>query len=214
MAKITRIKSQKNQKRVNIYLDGKFAFGLPAETLVKAGLEVGQELTEKQIEDLIFKNEFQKLLDKTLRLISFRPRSEKEIKNYLKKNFPKRKTVVPSLGRKFEEEILSKLKNLGYIDDEKFTQWWLEQRAAFRPRGKFALRAELGQKGISREIIQEVVEEIDEVSLAQKAAAKKMKAYKKLSPREFRRKMSAFLSRQGFSWEVIKTTIDQLGEKD
>ena len=79
MAKITRIKAQKNKRRVNIYLNEKFAFGLDADNFLKAGLKIGQQLSETQVEDLIFKNEFQKLLNKTLRLISARPRSEKEI---------------------------------------------------------------------------------------------------------------------------------------
>ena len=84
MSKITKIKAQKNKKRVNIYLDGKFAFGLDADNFLKANLKKGQELNQKQIDDLIFKNEFQKLFDRTLRLISRRPRSKKEIRDYLK----------------------------------------------------------------------------------------------------------------------------------
>ena len=85
MAKITRLKAQKNKKRVNVYLDGQFAFGLDADNLLKAGLKVGQELTEKQVENLVFKNESQKLLDKACRFLSYRPRSEKEVRDYLKR---------------------------------------------------------------------------------------------------------------------------------
>lgn len=209
VAKITRIKAQKNKKRVNIYLDGKFAFGLDADNFLKAGLKVGQKLTEKQVEDLIFKNEFQKLFDKTLRLISRRPRSEKEIYDYLKKNLLKRQTIV-GLKRRISEDIIEKLKEMGVLGDEEFTRWWVEQRLTFRPRGKFGLTMELRQKGVDKEIIKKVVEEkVEELPLVQKMAQKKLKAYKNLPKEERYQKMSAFLARRGFSWETIKKVVDE-----
>jgi regulatory protein len=150
---ITQIKAQKNQKRVNVYLDDKFAFGLDADNLLKAGLKVGQRLSQKQVDDLIFKNEFQKLLDRTLRLISRRPRSEKEIRDYLKK----KKT-----SSKITEAVVKKLKQLRQINDQEFASWWVEQRTTFRPRGKFGLMMELRQKGIKQETIEKATGKIDE----------------------------------------------------
>lgn len=209
MATITRIKAQKNQRRVNIFLDGKYAFPLDVDNFVKARLKVGQRLSDKQIESLIEKNEFQKLLNKVLRLISFRPRSEREIRDYLKK-----KASSAQLTPKLTDKILAKLKKLGVLDDEAFARWWLEQRATFRPRGKYGLRAELRQKGVDREIIEQVVEqEVNELLLAKKVAQKKVKTLKKLPEREFRQKLAAFLSRRGFSWSVIKKVIDESSQK-
>lgn len=200
MPLITKIKSQKNKYRVNIYLDNKFAFGLDADNFLKAGLRVGQKLTEKQVEDLIFKNELQKFLDRTLRLISFRPRSEKEIRIYLK-----RKKAPPKLI----EKIVTRLKKIKQIDDQKFAYWWVDQRLTFRPRGKFGLIMELKQKGIEKEIVEEVVnEKVNELPLAKKLAQKKLKTYQNLPKREFRQKMSAFLARRGFSWETIREVIE------
>jgi len=205
MAKITRIKAQKNKKRVNIYLDGKFAFGLDADNFLKAGLKVGQFITQKQVDDLVFKNEFQKLLDRTLRLISRRPRSEKEICDYLK-----RKKSPPKLI----DDVIKKLKQLKQIDDETFTLWWVGQRSTFRPRGKFGLTMELKQKGVDKEIIKKVIEEkVDELPLAKKLAQKKFKTYKNLPREERYQKMSAFLARRGFSWETIKKVLDRLQKK-
>lgn len=196
MAKITRIKAQKNKRRVNIYLDGKFAFGLDADNFLKAGLKIGQELSEKEVENLIFKNEFQKLLDRTLRLISARPRSEKEIIDYLK-----RKKSPPKLT----EKIIKKLKQLNQIDDQTFAAWWVEQRMIFRPKGKIALSMELRQKGVEREVSDKIIaEKVDELPLARKAIEKKLKIYENLSPLEFRQKITGFLARRGFSWQTIK----------
>jgi regulatory protein len=213
MAEITKIKAQRNKKRVNIYLDGKFAFGLPAETLVKAGLKLGQKLAEKQIENLIFKNEFQKLLDKVYRILSLRPRSEKEIEDYLKKKIWKFRKGQSKTKDKMIGEIISVLKEQKLIDDLAFAAWWIEQRASFRPRGKMALRMELRRKGVNQEFIDEIIEKVDELSLAKKAAQKKLKSFKKLDPPEFREKMSAFLARYGFSWGVVKVVIDDLAKK-
>lgn len=202
---ITRIKAQKNKKRVNIYLDGKFAFGLDADNFLKAALKVGQKLTEKQIDDLVFKNEFQKLLDRTLRLISRRPRSEREIRDYLK-----RKKSLPRLI----EAVVKKLKQLRQIDDSAFALWWVEQRSTFRPRGKFGLTMELRQKGIDRVTIKKVVEEkVDELPLAKKVAQKKFKAYKNLPREERYQKMSAFLARRGFSWETIRKVVAKFSKE-
>lgn len=201
MPQITKIKTQKNRKRVNVFLDGKFAFGLDIDNLLKTGLRIGQKLTEKQIEELIFKNEFQKLFDKTLRLISFRPRSEKEIRSYLK-----RKKTRP----KIVDELVKKLKKLKQIDDREFAQWWIEQRSTFRPRGRFGLMMELRQKGVDKEIIEKMIGQLNELPLATKIAQKKLRTYKNLPREEFYQKMSAYLARRGFSWETIKKVVKKI----
>lgn len=204
MPRITRIKAQRNKKRVNIYLDGKFAFGLDADNFLKAGLKVGRELTDKQIRSLVFENEYRRFLDRVYRLLSFRPRSEKEIRDYLAN-----KKSPAEVAKK----ITTQLKKSGYLDDQKFAYWWADQRSTFRPRGKIALRAELRQKGVAKEIIEKSVEKLDELSLAKKVAKKKLKVYKKLPRRAFREKMIAFLNRRGFSWSTIKPVIDEFMEK-
>ncbi len=204
MAKITRIKAQKNKKRVNIYLDGKFAFGLDADNFLKAGLKVGKKLTQRQVDDLVFKNEFQKLLNRALRLISRRPRSEKEIRDYLRKRKSPPRLI---------DSVIKKLKQLRQVNDLEFARWWVEQRTAFRPRGKFGLTMELKQKGIDKTIIEKTIKKVNELPLANKLAQKKLKTYKNLPREEFYQKMSAFLARRGFSWETIKKVVAKYLEK-
>jgi len=85
MSEVTAIEPQKKKERFNIFVDGKFAFGLDAETLVKSGLKVGQEISEKEIEKLVFENEVRKLMEKALHFLSFRPRSESEVSQYLRR---------------------------------------------------------------------------------------------------------------------------------
>ncbi|KKQ98385.1 MAG: Regulatory protein RecX [Candidatus Woesebacteria bacterium GW2011_GWB1_39_12] len=200
MPTVTSIKPQKNQKRVNIYLDDKFGFGLDLENFVKLGLKVGQELTEKQIEEIVKKAEFQKVYDKILRFGSLRPRSEKEYLTWLRKY-----KVHESLYK----ELFNRLKRLEFLDDKKFTVWWIGQRLQFKSKSKKELVQELRIKGIDKEIIDAVLAEskIDEVAMAKKLLKKRKYMWEKLSDFESRKKMSEFLLRKGFNWEVIREVI-------
>jgi len=107
------------------------------------------------------------------------------------------------------------LSNLGLIDDEAFVDWWLEQRATFRPKGKKALMMELRFKGIDRDLIERsLAEKIDEEGLAKKAALKKISSLRNLSLEIQREKLIGFLSRRGFNWTIIRKTLDEIFQKD
>src|SRR3989344_4741095 len=150
MSTITQIKPQKNNKRVNIYLDGKFGFGLDLESLMTLSLKAGTELTEDKIQEIVKKAEFQKTLDKLLKFATLRPRSEKEIRDWFR-----RKKVHESLTPK----LFERLTRIDLVDDKKFAEWWVGQRSQFKPRGKRALESELRIKGIKKETIETVLRE-------------------------------------------------------
>jgi regulatory protein len=142
---------------------------------------------------------FQKLLDKVYRFLSFRPRSEKEIADYLRK----RKTSPD-----FAQKIFKILREQNLINDSVFAEWWVEQRETFRPKGKIGLKTELRQRGINDKIIEKILSQVDEIALAKKAVQKKIKIYNKLPLKEFQQKISTFLSSRGFSWQTIEKIID------
>lgn len=200
MPLITQIKSQRNGRRVNIYLDGKFGFGLDLENFVKLGLKVDQELTDEEVEKIVKKAEFQKTLDKLLKFATLRPRSEKEIRDWFK-----RKKVHESII----DELFARLKRLELIDDEKFARWWVEQRMSFRPKAKRIMIYELRIKGIKKEIIEEVLSkiEVDEEKIARELLEKKAYKWKNLPSRDARQKMAQFLGQKGFGWEVIEKVL-------
>lgn len=200
---VTAVKPQKNQKRVNVYLDGKFGFGIDLENFIKLGLKVEQELTEKEIEEVVKKAEFQKTLDKLLKFATLRPRSEKEVKGWLK-----RKKVHESLHK----DLFNRLKRLDLVNDAEFAKWWVRQRQEFKPRGTRALVSELRQKGIEGEIIEEVLGEtkIDEEKVARQLLEKKAYKWKNLSGREVKQKMAEFLARKGFNWETIDKVVSKV----
>lgn len=129
--------------------------------------------------------------ERVLRFLTFRPRSQKEVEDYLDR---KRVDPVDKL------KLLKRLKQLDFLDDEEFAQWLIEQRARLKPKGKRALKQELCQKGIKPEIVEKVLSAVDEV-----AEAKKMAEKKRLAPE----KMRSLLMRRGFSWETIKTVLQR-----
>lgn len=186
---------------MNVYLDDKFGFGIDLDNFVLLHLKVDQELTEKEIEDIVKKAEYQKTLDKLLRFAMVRPRSEKEVRDYFK-----RKKVHESM----HEKLFEKLKHLELLDDTKFAKWWIDQRIQFKNKSKKVIQIELRQKGIGKEIIDEVFSEtvIDEEKMAKELLAKKMYKWKNLEPKEAKQKASQYLAGKGFSWDVIGKVVD------
>ena len=197
---ITSIKQQKNKNRVNVYLDDKFGFGIDLDNFVLLHLKVDQELTDKEVEEIVKKAEFQKTLDKLLRFATLRPRSKKEVKDYFK-----RKKVHESLY----EELTNRLNRLELINDEEFAKWWIDQRQNFKPKPIRVLKLELRQKGIGKETIDKTLEEtkVDEEKMAKELSEKKSYKWKNLPPREARQKMSQYLAGKGFGWEVIEKAV-------
>lgn len=197
MNTITSIKPQRNKKRVNIFLDGKYSFGLDLENLMKLKLKVGMKFSDQEIEDIVNKAEFAKVYDKILRFASLRPRSRSEFERWLSKH-----KVHISMHKK----LFDKLKRLEFLDDEKFAAWWVDQRIQFKSKSKRELIQELRMKGISRNTMDNVFSklEIDEETSAKKLLKKNIYKWEKLGDLEKRTKISAYLARKGFSWDVIR----------
>ena len=140
-------------------------------------------------------------MQRALNFLSYRPRSVKEVRDNLKKH----KTDPDVI-----EEVLERLKRGKLVDDANFAQIWVENRSEFRPRGRRALRMEMYKKGISDEIIEDTLEDLDEDQLAYRAAVKQARKYKGLDWQDFRKKMNGFLARRGFPYPVIKPVTEQV----
>jgi regulatory protein len=191
---------QKNPQRVNIYLDGEFAFGLAV--VVAAWLRLGQELGEEKIASLKAQDEHEITYQKALHFLSFRPRSSAEVRQNLSKR---------GISESLIEEILNRLQSTGLVNDEAFAQAWVENRNTFRPRGKPALRMELRRKGLSDEIVQSVLDtQVDEAALAFMTARKYARRLIGLEWPEFRQKLSGFLARRGFSYTTLAPVVSEV----
>ena len=200
MSRVTSIKQQKNKNRVNVYLDDKFGFGIDLDNFVLLHLKIDQELTEREVAEIVKKAEFQKTWEKLLRFAMVRPRSKKEIADYFR-----RKQVHESM----HEKLIGKLRHLELLDDAKFAKWWVEQRQSFRPKPKRILNNELRIKGIKKEVIDQVLGEevVDEEKMARELIEKKAYKWQGLPAREARQKMSQHLAGKGFSWDVIEKVV-------
>lgn len=199
--KITALKQQKrNRQRVNVELDGEFAFGL--SRILAAWLEVGQELSEEKIAQLQAEDAKEVAYQRAIKFIGYRMRTEAEVRDKLKEK---------SVPEDVVEEVLKRLRRSSIVDDERFAQNWVENRSEFRPRSRRALSFELRQKGIPEEVIENSLSEAtDDQELAYLAATKHFRRLKGLEWPEFRRKMSGFLARRGFYYNVIAPVVDRV----
>jgi regulatory protein len=194
ISKITGLSQQKrNPRRVNVYLDGEYAFGLP--DIIAARLVVGQALSAAEIEALKVQDQFEVVKEKAVRLIMMRPRSATEIR---------RKLAQKGYDEALIEEVLDHLEETQLLDDEAFAAYWVEQRSDFRPRSQMALRQELQQKGVGRQTIDSALTGFDETEAARSAALKKARQLAHLPEREFRIKLGRFLQQRGFQFDIIK----------
>ena len=200
MKKITAIQVQKrNPNRINIYLDGEYAFGLAR--IVAAWLHTGQNLSEEKIAELQAEDARERAMQQAMLYLSYRTRSEKEIRQNLSKH------EIPDV---FIEETLERLRESGFANDKQFASAWVENRNTFRPRGRRALKLELRQKGIADSVIESALADIDEETLAYEAGSKKARKLRVQEWSEFRKKMSDFLARRGFSFSVIAPIVSRL----
>jgi regulatory protein len=195
---------QKNPQRLNIYLDGEFAFGLAG--IVAAWLKVGQELNEEKIANLKAEDEGEITYQKALHFLSYRPRSSAEVRQNL---------IKRGVSESLTDETVNRLQSAGLVNDETFARSWVENRNAFRPRGKPALRMELRRKGLSEEIVQSVLDtQVNESALALEAARKYARRLAGLEWPEFRQKLGGFLARRGFSYTTLAPVVSKVWKEN
>jgi len=200
MKKITAITVQKKSpNRVNIYLDGEFAFGLARITA--AWLKTGDELSDDKIAKLQDEDSRERAYQQAMLFLSYRARSLKEIRQNLKKHEYSEGVI---------EDTLERLRTAGLANDNEFARAWVENRNTFRPRSKKALAIELRQKGLDDEAIQASLSNVDEETLAYETGLKRANRLTALERSEFRKKLSEFLIRRGFSYSVVATVVSRI----
>src|SRR6266851_3425093 len=162
---ITSLEQQAHSpERFNLSIDGQFALGISAELMLKMNLHLGQELSAADLEQIKSEEVRQQAVGRAINYLSFRPRSQEEVRRYLRK-----KETPPEII----EAVLERLQRLDYLDDRSFAAFWVENRERFNPRGSQALRNELRLKGVEREIVEETVDNEHDEELALRAATRK-----------------------------------------
>ena len=132
--------------------------------------------------------------NRLLKFVSFRPRSEKEVSEWLQKK---------KVGKAIK--YIKRLKGVELLDDKKFAEWFVESRMRSRPRSKRFMIYELRIKGIAKEISDEVMEEsgLDEVEMAKRLVEKNSFRWVGLEEKKRKEKIRLFLERQGFVYDII-----------
>ncbi len=219
--KITNISVQvRNPDRVNISIDGKYRFSLDISQVTDLGVKVGREVNEDELALLETESQFGKLYSRALEYCLLRPRSVKEVKDYLYRKTLSKKILVksplrtqnpelrtikeiPGYSPTLSTRVLEKLQHKSYADDEQFARWWVENRNLTKGTSLRKLLAELRAKGVSGAIIEEVMAESqrsDDDELA-KVIAKKRSKYAD------DQKLMQYLARQGFQYGDIKRAL-------
>lgn len=198
--KITALRFQKrNKDRVNVYIDDRFAFGLAA--IKAAHLKVGQALSDDDIAQLKRQDDVERAYERALNFLSYRPRSEAEVRRNLGKK---------DLDEPVVEAVIERLTRAELLNDREFARYWVQNRIEFNPRGLRALRQELWQKGVPETVIAETLAELDEEAAAQRVAEVGARKLAHHEPQAFRRKLVAYMARRGFSYPVIQPLVDEM----
>lgn len=220
MPRVTQVEQQKKSKnRFNIFLDGLFAFGADEDLVVSRRLVPGKLLDTFDVESILFEAQVGKLMERIYGLFNVRNRSEKEVRDYLKNLSFKRKVKdQEEISGMMIESTIEVLKRKNMINDARFAKDWVEARRKSKQKGKIALKQELYQKGIDREIIEEVISgqvtvDSDE-RIAHQALEKKLKSWKNLPDMEAKKKAYEYLMRKGFEYSVVKDVVEKYLKKD
>lgn len=204
--KITKIEPQKrNSKRVSIYIDDTFAFGVDMEVAYRTDLKEGKEVDKQFIESVIKKEEQFRANNYALNLLSFRARSEKEIYDRM-------------LQKGYEPSVIANtihyLKEQRYLNDKDFAEMFIKDKFELNRYGRNRIKTELLKKGVSKELVNDLMEEVihpdREYETARELAEKKMKSYQKDSKNAQHRKLSGFLLRRGYSYDIVSKVVKEL----
>lgn len=203
--KITNIESQKNKDRVNIYIDNLFAIGVDNELRYKYKLEIGMEVDDEFITEVVKAEEQNKVINKALNFLSYRQRSEKEL--------------YESLRRKGYEDVyidnaMDYCREQGYLNDKSFAESFIRDKLNLNKFGTERIRYELMTKGVSRDIIDDVlvIDKEEQFDTALALAEKKVSSYKNDDYNKKYRKLGGFLQRKGYNFEIISKVLKKVLE--
>ena len=208
--RITRIERQKKRPdRVSIYADGEFLTGVSRETFLRAALRVGDEISQDLVSTLQEEESLFAARNSALRLLSVRPRAERELRDRLRE----KEFSEAHIGR-----VVNDLKRAALVDDDAFAKTYIRNALTLRPVGEARIRQKLLLLGVERatveEAVREVLGQVDMVAVARETARKFLRRThttgKEPDPQKARQRLTAHLSRRGYSWNTISAVLTSL----
>lgn len=199
--RITALDRKPRRRSFELQIDGEPALSVSPDIRVQFGLRAGDEISSERLSAVRDAEERHAAMKSALRLLSYRPRSEREIRERLTKR---------GVQAEIQDATVTRLKETGLIDDEAYARSFAESRLRTSPRGRRLIAAELRTKGVSKPIADEATVDIDEREAAHRAAARRARGLTKASFTEFRRRLGDFLVRRGFDYETAGDTVSRL----
>lgn len=195
--------TRRDPERVSIFIDEAFAFALPTLLVMQRGLKRGDALDDAAVRELEGLAVAEKATEAALNFVSYRPRSEREVRDRL------RQRAYPPAAIDY---AIEKMRGWRYLDDKGFAEFWVESRIEHAPRGRRALASELHAKGVDRSVVSDVLDnvEFDESSAALELAQKRLRSLAGLDPETRKRRLSAYLARRGYGWDVVGPVLRQV----
>ncbi len=200
--------TKRDPDRIAVDLDGSFAFALPAQLVADERVDVGDMLDVDRVTALLSADQASRATEAALVFLGYRPRSEKEVRDRLRRGGYEPAAIEHAIGRLHEWR---------YLDDADFARRWVENRTAHRPRGRRLLQHELRHKGIDGEIARDAIDDadLDETGAAEALARRRLPSYAGDEPAAIRRRLGAYLARRGYGYDVIRIALDRaLGEAE
>jgi len=196
---VTAVERKRGRRgRVEICIDGVSLVELSRVTAANSGLRPGRDVDTVEIDAIIAADVRHTALDTAAAMLARRPHSERSIR---------RKLAQHKHDQSIIDETIERLRTMKLIDDAEFARTWAESRDRTSPRGRRMIAGELRTHGIAPETAREAAAEIDEDDAAYRVAAKRVRRLAPAGDRAFAERLSGYLQRRGFRWDVVQRTI-------
>jgi regulatory protein len=202
--RVSAIERQERRNRYNVFVNGEFAVALEPDVLVASGLRVDAVVTAERLRELSVEDLRKRALNAALHLLASRPRSEAEMRTRLLRR---------ELPHDIVTDTLARLREYGYVNDAEFARFWVESRSGANPRGRYVVQRELRAKGVGQETADAAMEELTEETSAERAARKKLRSLRGLEYQDFRNRLTGYLVRRGFGYDVVRRIVADLWQE-
>ena len=200
--KITEIRPRRKGLSA-LFIDGEFAMSLDTQTLLENRFDVGREITDEELRDIIDQSNERRAKEKALRLISYRDHSKKELLDKVRR----------TSDEDSAEKAVERMEELGLVDDERFARRYAEQLIGSKHMSERGAVIALSQKGIDRELAEQIIEELSP-DAREHIRIIIEKKYRNLSDEKTKRRAVAALQRLGYRWDDIRSVLSEYDEDD
>lgn len=188
----------------DLYIDGELAFTLDSRVLIDEGIKKGISISDEQLHSLVIASEQRRAKEKALYLLGFRDHSRKELLDKLKR----------TNSEQAAEYAAEKMAELGFVNDDNYARRYAAQLAEIKHMSLLGIRQKLYEKGFERELIDDVISELELDPQENIRALIERKYIKYLHDEKGIKKTVSALQRMGYGWSDINSVIEEYTEEE